>query len=56
VILGLLDTGARAQEYLNLNLADVDLANGSLLIRKGKGGKPRVAFLGRCACVHGKPH
>lgn len=47
IILGLLDTGARAQEFLNLNLEDIDLATGSLLIRKGKGGKPRVAFLGR---------
>ncbi len=47
MILGLLDTGARAQEFLNLNLQDIDLATGSLLIRKGKGGKPRMAFLGR---------
>ncbi len=47
MILGLLDTGARAQEFLNLNLDDVDLATGSILIRKGKGGKPRMAFLGR---------
>jgi site-specific recombinase XerD len=47
MILGLLDTGARAQEFLNLNLEDVDLATGSLLIRKGKGSKPRMAFLGR---------
>jgi site-specific recombinase XerD len=47
MILGLLDTGARAQEFLNLNLEDVDLAAGSLLIRRGKGSKPRMAFLGR---------
>ncbi len=47
MILGLLDTGARAREFLDLNLQDVDLATGSLLIRKGKGRKPRMAFLGR---------
>lgn len=47
MILGLLDTGARAQEFLNLNAQDVDLATGSILIRKGKGNKPRMAFLGR---------
>jgi integrase len=37
MILGLLDTGARAQEFLNLNLEDVELATGSVLIRQGKG-------------------
>ena len=47
MILGLLDTGARANEFLNLNLDDVDLATGAVLIRKGKGRKPRVVFLGR---------
>jgi len=47
VILGLLDTGVRAQEFLNLNLEDVDLANGAVLIRQGKGHKPRMVFLGR---------
>jgi integrase/recombinase XerD len=47
MILGLLDTGARAHEFLNLNLEDVDLATGSALIRQGKGRKPRMVFLGR---------
>ena len=47
VILGLLDTGARAQEFLNLNLEDIELATGSVLIRQGKGRKPRMVFLGR---------
>ena len=47
VILGLLDTGARAQEFLNINIEDVELASGSVLIRQGKGRKPRLAFLGR---------
>jgi site-specific recombinase XerD len=47
MILGLLDTGARAQEFLNLNLEDIELATGSVIIRKGKGRKPRLVFLGR---------
>ena len=47
IILTLLDTGARARELLNLNLEDLDLAAGSALIRKGKGRKPRMVFLGR---------
>jgi integrase/recombinase XerD len=47
MIMGLLDTGARAQEFLNLNIEDVELASGSVLIRQGKGRKPRMVFLGR---------
>jgi len=47
MFLGLLDTGARAQEFLNLNLEDVELASGAVLIRKEKGGKPRMVFMGR---------
>jgi site-specific recombinase XerD len=47
MLMGLLDTGARAQEFLNLNLEDVELASGSVLIRQGKGRKPRMVFLGR---------
>ena len=47
MILGLLDTGARAQEFLNLNLEDIEVATGSALIRQGKGRKPRMVFLGR---------
>jgi site-specific recombinase XerD len=49
MILGLLDTGARAKEFLNLNLEDIELATGSVLIRQGKGRKPRMVFLGRKA-------
>jgi site-specific recombinase XerD len=47
MLMGLLDTGARAQEFLNLNVEDIELASGSVLIRQGKGGKPRMAYLGR---------
>ena len=46
IIMALLDTGARAGEMLALNIGDVDLSNGSVVIRCGKGRKPRVTFLG----------
>ena len=46
VILALLDTGARAGEMIALNVGDVDLGTGTVLIRCGKGRKPRVTFLG----------
>jgi integrase/recombinase XerC len=47
IMLTLLDTGARAKELLDLNLEDVDLADGSVLVRHGKGRKPRMVYLGR---------
>lgn len=47
MMLGLLDTGARAKEFLDLNLEDVDLATGTVMIKQGKGRKPRLVFLGR---------
>lgn len=47
MMLGLLDTGARAKEFLNINLEDVDMASGAVMIRQGKGRKPRMVFLGR---------
>ena len=47
MMLELLDTGARAKEFLNINLEDVDLATGAVMIRQGKGRKPRMVFLGR---------
>jgi len=45
-LLCLLDTGCRAGEFAAINISDVDLATGQILIRAGKGGKPRVVFLG----------
>jgi site-specific recombinase XerD len=42
----LLDTGTRASEFLNIQLDDLELASGSILIRKGKGHKPRIVFIG----------
>ena len=47
LMLSLLDTGARAKELLNINLEDVELATGSVMIKQGKGRKPRLVFLGR---------
>jgi site-specific recombinase XerD len=47
ILLCLLDTGARVREFLGLNLEDVDTIGGGVIIRKGKGGKPRVVFLGK---------
>jgi site-specific recombinase XerD len=46
LMLALLDTGCRATEFLSLNLGDVDLAVGSVMVRHGKGGKQRFTFLG----------
>lgn len=47
LLLVLLDTGARASELLNLNIEDLNPVTGVLIIRNGKGGKYRTAYLGR---------
>ena len=47
IILVLMDTGVRASELLSINLGDVDSVMGSVLIRHGKGGKPRTVFFGK---------
>lgn len=49
ILLCLLDTGARAAEFVSLNVEDVDLISGAVTIHHGKGGKFRVVFLGRRA-------
>jgi site-specific recombinase XerD len=41
ILFGLLDTGARAREFLSINLADVNQATGNVLIRTSKNRKPR---------------
>jgi integrase/recombinase XerD len=46
LLMTLLDTGARAQELLAVNIVDVDVGNGTLMLRKTKGKRPRVVFLG----------
>jgi integrase/recombinase XerD len=47
IILTLLDTGLRAQELCSLTLADVDLETGGILVRHGKGDKPRMVYAGK---------
>lgn len=47
LLLFLLDTGARAGEVCALNLSDIDLMAGSVLIRQGKGRKPRTVYMGQ---------
>ena len=46
ILLALLDSGARAAELLGMNVSDLDAA-GAILIRQGKGGKPRMVFFGK---------
>ena len=47
ILLALLDTGARAQEFLDINLSDLNPIIGEILIRQGKGRKPRTVYLGK---------
>ena len=47
ILLSLLDTGARAGEFLEINLDDLNQIMGDILIRAGKGGKPRTVFIGK---------
>lgn len=47
VLLFYLDTGVRAQEGLSIDLPDLNLINGEVLIRHGKGNKPRYVFFGK---------
>ena len=46
LMLFLLDTGVRASELLSLNVEDINLFSGEVLIRQGKGRKPRNVFFG----------
>jgi site-specific recombinase XerD len=47
ILLFLLDTGVRARELLNMNLSDINLMDGSIIIQQGKGNKQRIVFLGK---------
>jgi site-specific recombinase XerD len=47
ILLCLLDTGARANELLSIDLDDLNQARGTILIRQGKGSKPREVYLGK---------
>ena len=44
MMLLLLDTGLRAMELLSINLEDMDVDTGTILVRNGKGGKPRMVY------------
>jgi integrase len=46
ILLCLLDTGARASEFLEINLDEINQARGDILIRQGKGRKPRTVYIG----------
>lgn len=46
VLLFLLDTGTRAAEACAINLEDIDFQSRCVLIKKGKGRKPRVVVYG----------
>lgn len=45
LFLFLLDTGVRASECVAIDMADVDTINGTIIIRQGKGRKPRMIYL-----------
>jgi integrase/recombinase XerD len=47
IFLCLLDTGARASEFINLNLVDTNMITGEIQIHIGKGRKPRTVFIGK---------
>lgn len=47
ILLFLLDTGVRAGELLSLDIADVNQATGEILVRQGKGKKPRYVFISK---------
>lgn len=45
IMLLLIDTGIRLSELVNIQLADINLVEGELIITRGKGGKPRRVYL-----------
>ena len=46
LMLFMLDSGCRRAELLALNIRDVDLRTGTVMVLHGKGDKPRMAFVG----------
>jgi len=47
ILLCLCDTGCRANEFVSIDLEDLNLMSGAITIRFGKGGKIRTVFVGR---------
>jgi len=45
-------TGIRRMEISNLTIYDIDLSNGFIHIKKGKGAKDRIIPAGKIACEH----
>jgi integrase/recombinase XerD len=43
----LLETGVRASELINIHVSDIDFSDSSILIKQGKGRKPRYVFIGK---------
>jgi len=50
IIETLYSTGIRRMEAVNLKLYDIDLVNGSLMVRQGKGNRDRMVPIGKRAC------
>ncbi len=46
IVLFLVDSGCRASEFVALNVGDVDVRSGEVMIRRGKGGKDRITYVG----------
>ncbi|MCO6450400.1 MAG: tyrosine-type recombinase/integrase [Caldilineales bacterium] len=46
LILAMLDTGLRASELLALNVGDLDMGTGAIMVRKTKNKKARMVYLG----------
>ena len=46
ILLCLFDCGARAQEFLDIDLSDIKITMGEITIRSGKGRKTRTIYIG----------
>lgn len=46
LFLVMLDTGARAEEIVNMDLSDVNIADGTIAIREGKPRRDRMVYIG----------
>lgn len=47
IILSLYDTGARASEFLRMDIEDVDFSSGGIMLQKTKNRHPRMVFLSK---------
>ena len=48
----MLDTGVRAQELCALQISDLDIHTGTIIVKAGKGGRGRAVFLASKALRH----